>query len=340
MIIRSPWFGLLAILTVTATGCHAQGNRALVAFYNCENFFDTENDPAKDDDEFTPGGKYHYNSWVYGQKQHNIAAVIQSMDNGNGPAIMGMAEVENNTVLSDLVRQPELARKNYKYIWYGGHDPRGINVALLYDAAQFQVTRSESIPVDLSGTGGKTATRDILHVRGVLRGDPVDVFVCHWPSRRGGEEVSDAKRAIVANTVKQLADRIFATGQAKVIIMGDLNDNPTDASVRNTLGASCDKTGTGQKGLYNPFCELYNKGGGSECYRHQWNMFDQMVISGALLGAKRGLSYDHAEVYKPEFIIDHYKGHEGEPHRSFVGTKWINGYSDHFPVALYLSSKN
>jgi endonuclease/exonuclease/phosphatase family metal-dependent hydrolase len=322
------------------TECRAQGNRALVAFYNCENFFDTENDPVKDDDEFTPGGKYHYTRWVYGQKQHNIATVIQSMDNGNGPAVMGMAEVENNTVLNDLVRQPELARKNYKYVWYSGHDPRGINVALLYDATRFKVTRSESIPVDLSGTGGKTATRDILHVKGVLNGDQVDVFVCHWPSRRGGEEVSDAKRAVVANTVKQLADRILAADRAKVIIMGDLNDNPTDASVHTTLGASCDKAGVAQKGFYNPFCELYNSGNGTECYRHQWNMFDQVIISGALLNAKHGLSYDHSEVCKPEFIIDHYKGHEGEPHRSFVGTKWINGYSDHFPVALYLSSKN
>jgi len=314
-------------------------HRVAVAFYNCENFFDTVHNPAKEDEEFTPDGKNHYTQRIYEQKLHNIATVIQNMGGSEGPAILGMAEVENNTVLSDLAHQPELAARGYKYEWYDGPDPRGINVALLYNPKYFHVIKSEPLHVDLSGTGGKSITRDVLHVYGVLSGDTVHVFVNHWPSRRGGEDQSDPKRDIAAMVNKTAAEKIMKKDpNAKVIIMGDLNDNPNSNSVATVLGAKPNQSDVATSGLYDPWAAIFATGLGTEEYRHSWNLFDQIIISGGLLKNKNHkLHYDKAEIYKPDFIIDHYKGHEGEPHRSFVGPHWINGYSDHFPVILYLA---
>ena len=311
----------------------------VVAFYNCENFFDTVHNPLKEDEEFTPGGKYHYTTKVYQQKVHNIATVLQSMNDNAGPAIIGLAEVENSTVLKELVSDPELSRHNYKYEWYDGPDPRGINVALIYDPASFRVIKSMPLHVDLSGVSGKSITRDILYVYGVLHDDTVHVFVNHWPSRRGGEDESVPKRAIAAKVVKDAIDRIVGKDpSAKIIVMGDFNDNPDDKSITGVLGAKASQSEVAISGLYDPWADIYKSGSGTEEYKHSWNLFDQVIISGGFLkNTNRKLYYNRAEVYKPDFIIDHYKGHEGEPHRSFVGPHWINGYSDHFPVLLYLS---
>lgn len=331
----------LFIVCVNCQGC-AQNNTShdvAVAFYNCENFFDTVHNPDKHDEEFTPEGKYHYTTKIYEQKLHNIATVIQNMGGEDGPAIVGMAEVENNTVLADLVAQPEIARRNYKYEWFNGPDPRGINVAMIYEPTHFTVLQAEPIHVDLTGVSGKSITRDVLHVRGVLYGDTVHIFVNHWPSRLGGEDESGPKRAIAAKVDKDAIAAILQKEPgAKIIVMGDLNDNPTDNSVVNVLGAKATKSEVPEAGLYDPWTDIYTGGQGTETYKHSWNLFDQIIISGGLLhNPNHKLHYDKAEIFKPDFIIDQYKGHEGEPKRSFVGTHWINGYSDHFPVILYLS---
>ena len=332
---------LLLILLCGFSGCAQKTNdhSISVAFYNCENFFDTVHNPAKEDEEFTPSGKYHYTQRVYEQKVHNIATVIQQMDGADGPAIIGLAEVENNTVLNDLVNQPEIARRNYKYEWFDGPDPRGINVAMLYNPKYFRILKAEPLHVDLTGVQGKSVTRDVLHVQGILYGDTVHVFVNHWPSRIGGEEVSAPKRAIAAKVNKDAIAAIMKkTPDVKVIVMGDLNDNPTDNSITTTLGAKSEQSEVAGNDLYDPWINIYKKGEGTEEYRHSWNLFDQVIISGSFLKNKdHKLHYEKAEIFKPDLIIDHYKGHEGEPHRSFVGTHWINGYSDHFPVILYLS---
>jgi len=314
-------------------------NEIAIAFYNCENFFDTVHNPAKEDEEFTPTGKFHYTQKIYEQKLHNIATVIQSMGGNDGPAIIGMAEVENNQVLNALIQQPELQSRHYRYEWFDGPDPRGINVAMLYNPKYFTVLKSEPLHVDLTGVNGKSITRDVLHVHGILGNDTIDVLVNHWPSRRGGEDESGPKRAIAARVDKEAIDKIMKQRKnAEIIVMGDLNDNPTDYSVTEILGAKAEPREVPANGLYDPFIDIFKSATGTEEYRHSWNLFDQVIISAAFLrndGQK--LHYDKAEIYKPDFIIDHYKGHEGEPHRSFVGPHWINGYSDHFPVILYLS---
>ena len=339
MINRFVLPGLLLLLSFNSFAQKQQYKVLALGFYNCENFFDTVHNPGKEDEEFTPEGKYHYTQRIYEQKVHNIAMVIQNMGGADGPAVIGLAEVENSTVLNDLTHQPELAKRNYKYEWYNGPDPRGINVAMLYNPKYFHIIRSEALHVDLTGVNGKSITRDVLHVYGLLSGDTVHVFVNHWPSRIGGEEESSPKRAIAAKVDKDAIETIMNQDpNSKVIVMGDLNDNPTDNSIVNVLQAKAEKNEVPVSGLYDPYADIFKNGLGTEEYRHSWNLFDQIIISDAFLqNRNHKLHYDKAEIFRPDFIIDHYKGHEGEPHRSFVGTHWINGYSDHFPVILYLT---
>jgi len=324
--------------------CHEMpGKKKLaVAFYNCENFFDTIPNPAKYDTEFTPQGKYHYTRQIYEQKLHNIATVLQSMDDGRGPAIAGLAEVENNTVLNQLISQPEIKKHNYKYVWIEGPDPRGINVALIYDPGLFRVIYSEPIHIDLNGQKGKTITRDILHVCGILLSDTLSVFVNHWPSRMGGESESNPKRVIAAWIEKETIEGLVRNKpNDKILLMGDFNDNPDDSSIAYILDAGDKTNEVKTSDLYNPFKVFYSFGNGTEFYDHKWNLFDQIILSGNFLkDTCKGLHFENAEIYKPDFLIDHSKGHEGEPHRSFIGAHWINGFSDHFPVIVYLSLSN
>ena len=309
--------------------------KVAVGFYNCENLFDTIDDPAKEDEEFTPDGKYRYTEWIYQQKLKNISSVLAAMH----PAVVGLAEVENSTVLRDLTSQQSIAAKGYRYIIHNGPDPRGINVALIYDPTLFRVLKSEPIKVDISSTSGKAVTRDVLHVYGILIKDTVDIFVNHWPSRRGGTDESSDKRSIAAQVNRDAAARLMKKNKnTHVIIMGDLNDNPADPSITKVLGAVADRRSSGSY-LYNPFASIHASGLGTEVYRKQWNLFDQIIISSSLLTDKT-LTYNGAEIFKPSFIIDTYKGHEGEPHRSFKGPHWINGYSDHFPVVTYFTTSS
>jgi predicted extracellular nuclease len=323
------------LLFVNATVIAQSRNRLIVGFYNCENFFDTIDDPAKDDEDFTPGGKYRYTYSIYQQKLKNISSVVAAMR----PAVLGLAEIENTTVLKELTSQPSLTHIGYRYILHTGPDPRGINVALIYDPASFRVLKSEPIKVDISSTSGKSVTRDVLHVHGILIKDTVDIFVNHWPSRRGGTDESNDKRSIAAQANRDAAARLLKKNKnAHIIIMGDLNDNPADPSITKILGAVADKRSSGTY-LYNPFASVHASGLGTEVYRKQWNLFDQIIISSSLLTDKT-LTYNGSEIFKPSFIIDTYKGHEGEPHRSFKGPRWINGYSDHFPVVTYFTTSS
>ena len=320
-------------------GCVQKSNEhsIAVAFYNCENFFDPADNPAKDDEDFTPDGKYHYTQKIYEQKLHNIATVIQSMDGADGPVIIGLAEVENSTVLNDLVHQQEISRRGYKYEWYDGPDPRGINVAMLYNPKHFSVLHSEPLHVDLTVTGEASKTRDVLHVFGILEGDTVHVFINHWPSRRGSEDESGPKRAIAARVNRDAINVLMQQNpNTKVILMGDFNDNPTDNSITGILGANGDEQQVAVSGLFDPWANIYQAGNGTESFKHTWNLFDQIIISGSFLkNGNNKIRYERAQIFRPDFITDHFKGNEGEPHRSFVGTHWINGYSDHFPVMMY-----
>lgn len=314
-----------------------------VAFYNFENLFDAEDDPKnKGDDEFLPTGPYRYTQEIYQQKLHNLATVLQRLGTEitpDGPALIGTAEIENDRVLEDLTGQPEIKERGYKFVHFDSPDSRGIDVAMLYNPKYFKLLMAKALPTDISAFGEKGGkTRDVLWVNGTLLGDTVNVFVNHWPSRRGGEEASAPLRAIAAMVSKKVIDSMMNINpRTRAIIMGDLNDDPVNASVAKVLGAKGEKEDVGVKGIYNPFVSFYKNGIGTLGYDDRWNLFDQIMITGAFLHARDNeLKYYKAEVFNKEFLKNPFGRYKGYPHRSFDGNKWINGYSDHFPTLIYL----
>ncbi len=342
------WF-LLAACALLAHPVSAQKKNyqvAAVAFYNFENLFDTKDDPKKFDEDFTPTGSYHYTEAIYQQKLHNLATVLKVLGTDvtpDGPALIGTAEIENGTVLDDLAAQPEIRSRGYQHVWFEGPDSRGIDVALLYHPAYFKVLAAEGLNVNLRNAqnaeekGG--ATRDVLHVTGVLAGDTTHVFVNHWPSRRGGEAASAPLRAIAARVAKKVIDSLMKVNPStRVILMGDLNDDPTSPSVATVLGAVGKQDKVKPGGLYNPFVAFYNEGIGTLGYNDSWNLFDQIMLSSGWLKANPATNWKYykAEVFNREFLKNSFGQYKGYPHRSFDGTNWIDGYSDHFPTLVYL----
>lgn len=313
-----------------------------IAFYNFENLFDTIDDPKKFDEEFTPNGSYHYTEEIYHQKLHNLATVLQQLGTEitpDGPALIGTAEIENDKVLEDLTNQPEIRNRGYKFVHFESPDSRGIDVALLYNPKYFQVLHAQALYTDISQFGEKGGkTRDVLYVRGILAGDTVNVFVNHWPSRRGGEAASAPLRAIAAGVSKKVIDSLMAANPAtKAVVMGDLNDDPVDASVAKVLGAKGDRDKVRMTDLYNPWVNFYKQGIGTLGYNDSWNLFDQIMISGAFLKAgDEHWKYYKAEVFNKDFLKTKFGRYKGYPHRSFDYNNWINGYSDHFPTIIYL----
>jgi predicted extracellular nuclease len=319
---------------VNAKAQKAVKKQCAVAFYNVENLFDTDNEPKKEDDDFTPNGAYHYTNELYQKKLYNIASVLHGLAlSVNGPSIIGLAEVENNKVLNALCSQAAISKKKYKYVWYDGPDVRGIDVALLYDPASFVVKASMPIPVYVNVNGFREHTRDILFAYGILNGEDVYIMVNHWPSRREGQAATAEKRHAVAVQNKHIIDSLSkAQPDVKVILMGDLNDNPVDESVQVILNATGDKTNS----LYNPWVDVYLSGRGTSRYKQSWELFDQIIISKQFLSAaSTGWKYDKVEIYNPPILQDKFSKGKGFPYRSFKGTYWVNGYSDHFPVIMY-----
>jgi endonuclease/exonuclease/phosphatase family metal-dependent hydrolase len=316
-----------------------------IGFYNCENFFDTIHDPNKMDYDFTPSGAYHYTSEVYKQKLHNIANVIQKMGTDvtpDGPAVMGLVEVENGNVLSDLVAQPAIAYRHYKYVWFYTSDERGISTALIYNPKYLQVLNSEAIRVPTETLKFKRPTRDILHVYGVLAGDTVHFLVNHWPSKSGGEAASEPGRLLVASIDKRIVDSLTEINpDTKIIIMGDLNDNPTSKGVVGVLKAKANIDDVEKKDIYNPWIKMYKKGFGTESYQGEWNLIDQIMLSGGFIKNHNDKwKFYKAEIFNKDFLVNKIGNNAGLPHRSFtIGNVWDNGYSDHFPVLVYLTEK-
>src|SRR4051794_28849607 len=235
---------LVFLLTAFCKLCLAQQQykTAIIAFYNCENFYDTTDNPVVNDEEFTPHGDKNYNSKIYWDKVEHLATVLSQIGtdiNPDGPAIIGVAEIENDTVLNDLVHHPLLKNRNYKIVHYDSKDIRGVDVGFLYNSKYFTVEASKKLFVHLpQGTKEAVFTRDVLWLKGKLNGETVYVFVNHWPSRRGGEERSLPGREAAAQVNKNFIDSIEKQEpNAKIIVMGDLNDDPVSPSVTSGLGA-------------------------------------------------------------------------------------------------------
>jgi len=312
---------------------------ATIAFYNLENLFDTLDTPNKKDFEYTPEGEKKWDSKKYISKQENMSKVIAQIGadvTKSAPAIIGVSEIENRAVLEDLVKTPALQKYNYKIVHYESPDRRGVDVGLLYQTSMFEVKNSVSATLKIEGKDD-FYSRDQLVVSGELDGDMIHVIVNHWPSRYGGEKKSRPLRNAAADLTRSLTDSLMKLDKnAKIIIMGDLNDDPNNESVLKHLKAKKTKEGTVEGELFNTTYPLFQKGIGTLAYRDKWNLFDQIIISYPLIEDKTGYKFYKTSVYNKDFLKRESGRYKGYPFRTHGGGVYLNGYSDHFPVYMYL----
>ncbi len=336
---------LLLLLFTAPILIHAQQkqyNIGAIGFYNLENLFDTIDSPDTRDSEFTPLGDNLYNTEVYLDKLNKLARVISELGTDRTPdgvAILGVAEVENRKVLEDLVVEPAIRARRYEIVHYDSPDQRGIDVGLLYQPKYYKVLNSRPIPVEVyNDKGERTYTRDILLVSGLFDGEPLHVLVNHWPSRRGGEAATQPLRNYAASLCKAVADSLMqADPNAKIIIMGDLNDDPSSPSVRQVLNAKQKKEQVKPGGMFNPMYDFYKKGIGTLAYQDAWSLFDQLILSYGLINPSAGgYQFYQANVHNKPYMTQQTGHFKGYPFRCYVGATYTGGYSDHFPVYLYL----
>lgn len=313
--------------------------RVSIGFYNLENLFDTENDTTINDEEFLPEGGMKWTNVKYQNKLKNMAHAISkigdNISNGN-PVILGVSEVENRHVLEDLIKTAPLNQENWKIIHHNSPDRRGIDVALLFKLDYFMPTHIAAYPL-VNPTDSGFRTRDQLLVSGMLLDEKVHILVNHWPSRYGGELRSRPLRNLAAELSRHIADSLLTLDpMAKIIVMGDLNDDPTNESVLKILNTTDSKRLKDDQ-LFNPMLEMFDKGIGSLAYRDQWNLFDQIIVSEGLLKPKdKSFELQKAFVYSAEFLRQKEGRYKGYPLRTHAGGAYLNGYSDHFPVFIVL----
>ncbi len=314
-----------------------------VGFYNLENLFDTIVDPDTNkilQEDFTPNGPKRWNTPKYYEKLGNMARVISELGTDvtpDGAAILGVAEVENKSVLEDLVKQDPIKNRNYQIVHFDSPDKRGIDVGLLYNPSYFKNVSAKSYTLSMP-TDSNFYTRDQLLVSGELHGEKIHIIVAHWPSRRGGEKRSKPKRIAAAQLARAIIDSLQQVDpNTKVLYMGDLNDDPVDVSVRGYLKAVGEKEEANNGKLYNPFEDFFKKGIGTLGYQDAWNLFDQIIISEPLLGDDySSLKHYKSVVYNKNYLKSDTGRFKGYPYRTYSFGEYIGGFSDHFPVYLYL----
>lgn len=338
---RLSLLAILAIVCVSVVSAQdAPKRKALyagVAFYNLENLFDTiPNNPLGRDEEYTPGGAKQWNGVKYRSKIHNLAYAISQFTTKTtpmGPAIIGVSEIENRSVLEDLVADPQIAKWNLQICHHDSPDRRGVDVSLLYNPKYFKVENVTNHTLDIG-----YPTRDQMCVVGKLIGQRIAVIVNHWPSRLGGQEKSSPNREAAAALCKHIADSLWNVDpEMGVIIMGDLNDDPMDKSCAKVLGAKKDAKGVEDHGFYNPWWRKLDDGIGTLAYKSSWNLFDQIIISGNLANGKEDQwHFFRADVLNKEFLRDTEGQRQGYPRRTYSAGMYLNGYSDHFPTEIIL----
>ena len=332
---------LILILCVLSDKGFSQkkANTFLVLSYNVENLFDTVDAPGFKDEDFTPGGIKNWTWERYEEKLDMLSKVITSIPGKKMPALIGLAEVENRTVLEDLVRKRGLRRSKYEIIHEDGVDPRGIECALLYRPDLFKYLSHEYIPVD-DPLNPDYLYRGILHVKGnAPDGSTLHIFINHWKSRGGGAAATEKQRMFTAISLRKQLDLLLSRESGfKVIIMGDFNDEPTNLSISNGLSASGKRMNIRMGDHYNLFYDLHNiEGQGTYNYKGQWNMLDQVIISYNLLNQKKGLStnYEGGKILKEEWMLyQSEKYGKMLPSATYSGPEYFGGPSDHLPVYI------
>jgi len=320
----------IALSLIGSIALHFRANTQVIAFYNCENFYDTTNQLYVNDEEFLPNAAKGYSALRYAHKTSQLSKVVfglGQLGSRSGIALLGVAEIENQYVLDKLIQSDAIRKYHYKYIHFNSGDPRGIDVALIYQPTLFTPYQYKTFSLKDSKHFQQYATRDILFVKGMLQKQWVYILVNHWPSRRGGSNEARKNRIWAATNCKRIMDSIQRMdSNAHWIVMGDFNDNPTNKSVRLL-------------GLVNPFLNLYKNGLGSLAFRDSWNLFDQILLSPNWQPPKNNLNNYQSIIYKRKELVESAGKYKGYPMRTWNGDQFRGGFSDHFPVALIFKPK-
>ena len=373
--IRAQWLMCFTILTyiilpiLTKAQSINNTQSIIIGFYNFENYYDTTNQMNVADEEFLPNSSKGYNSIRYNNKSAHLALVIAGIgkiNNAKGISLLGIAEIENKMVLKKLAEDPMIKKYNYQFIHFDSKDTRGIDVALMYQPAHFKPYQYRSYSLTDANHFTTYATRDILYVQGELDKTWVHILVNHWPSRRGGENASAEKRIWAATVCKRIMDSIESRDpEAKIIVMGDFNDNPNNKSLKHLK-------------MYNPFLKLFNRGMGSMAYRDSWSLFDQILLNTnwSMEQEKQGgrskkapdtshlqpavaklnnqhpvnrqpssdarfdLIYCKSIIYRSAALTQQDGKYQGYPKRTWNGDQFNGGYSDHYPAVIIFKAKN
>ena len=315
-----------------------------VGFYNQENLFDTCHDEGKRDYDFLPTGSYKWNAMKYNHKLNNMSRALADMGTdvlpNIGCAIIGLAEVENSKALDDLVAQPALSARNYQYVHIEGPDRRGIDCALLYNPSLFSVKNTRLVPyVQKLKKDSAFYTRGFLTVSGTLADEHIAVIVCHLPSRFS----ESFYRELGAEQVKAIKDSLLNDDpNCKVFVMGDMNDDPIDKSMAGILRGKGNIKDVNQGDMYNPWYNILVKEGvGTLLYQGSWNLFDQILVTPNLLNKDdkkdfSSLKFWKNQIFKRDYLFQTEGKYKGSPKRTTAGGVWLDGYSDHLPVVVYL----
>jgi len=310
------------------------------AFYNVENLYDTINDPAIDDEEFLPQSEKKWNTERYTKKLESLSKVISSINTNELPEIVGFAEIENRKVLEDLISTTLLKQGNYQIVHQNSPDGRGIDVAFIYRPDEFKYVSHQIIPF-VYAEEPDFKLRDILYIKGILnKKDTVHVFINHWKSRSGGEKETEKYRVIQSQILRSKIDEILAQNkEAKILIMGDLNDEPRNISIFEYLKANNDLSQSNN--LFNLMLPLADAGNGTLSFRGKWNMLDNIIVSQSFINSNKGFIAESKQgnVFNPEFITFVNNKGEKSPNRTFGGNKYFGGYSDHYPVFVTFTKK-
>ncbi|MFZ4456681.1 MAG: endonuclease/exonuclease/phosphatase family protein [Bacteroidales bacterium] len=336
--IKKTFFIYLLLVTTVVFSQEKKYKLQAIAFYNLENLFDTI--PGANDSEYTPNGSAHWDTYKYSNKLQNMSSVLSKLALErckNGFAAIGVSEVENLQVMQDLIKQKSLVDRNYQIVHYDSPDRRGIDVGLIYNPKLFTLEASQTRTLFVKAEPN-FRTRDQLVVRGRIDGELFHIVINHWPSRRGGEEHSSPMREAAAALAKSIVDSVEQVWpETKVLVMGDLNDDPSNVSVRKVLGAVRDEGDVRKGGLFNPFAKIHESGIGTLAYKGEWNLFDQIMVNDKLLGNdKSSYKFFKAEIFNREFLKQQEGEYKGYPLRTSAGGVWLNGYSDHFPSIVYM----
>lgn len=335
---------VMALLFALPTSAQRKFSVYGVGFYNQENLFDTCHDTGKNDYEYLPTGTNKWTGLKYTNKLRNMSRALADMGTDMLPnvgcAVIGLSEVENSKVLDDLTAQEPLAARGYKYVHIEGPDQRGVDCAMLYNPDLFTVRDVKLVPYvyELPADSNR-ATRGFLTVSGTLANEHVTVVVCHWPSRFSGSYY----RELAGQQVRVLKDSLLRDDpRCKVLVMGDLNDDPISKSLTDKLGAKGDIEKVGPGEMFNPWYNILAKEGrGTLMYNGSWNLFDQIVMTPNLLnpdGKKdyRELKFLKPQIFHRDYLIQQEGKYKGSPLRTTAGGVWLNGFSDHLPVVVYL----